>query len=52
MEPFAILFIGAAALAFLAAAAYLHFLRMRAESAMPAPLVNPHGKRRPARRKR
>ncbi len=52
MEPFAIFFIGVAALAFLAAGAYLHFLRMKAQAAMPAPLVYPHGKRRPARRKR
>ena len=52
METFTLYFIGAAAAAFLACAAYLRYLRKRAEAAMPAPLVNPHGKRRPAGRRR
>ena len=52
METFTLYFIGAAAAAFLACAAYLWYLRKRAEAAMPAPLVNPHGKRRPAGRRR
>ena len=52
MELFAMFIIAGSALFFIIVGAYLHILRKRAEKIVPAPFLNPAGKRKPKKKRR
>jgi hypothetical protein len=51
MEVWTLYLIGISILIFIGVGAYLHLLRKRAEKTVPAPFLNPHGKRKPKKKR-
>jgi uncharacterized iron-regulated membrane protein len=51
METLTVFVAGISALVFIFAGVYLHILRKRAERIVPAPFLNPSGKRKPRKRR-
>ncbi len=51
METYTIVLMAAASAIFLLSAVYLHMLRKKAQSILPAPFVTPHGKRGPRKKR-
>jgi hypothetical protein len=47
METLTVYLMGLTAAAFIAAGAYLHYVRKRSEKSVPAPFLNPSTKRKP-----
>jgi len=52
MEAVTMYMIGISALVFLGVGTYMHLLRKSAEKTLPAPFLNPHGKRKPKKKSR
>jgi hypothetical protein len=52
MELLTMCVVAISALLFIGVGAYLHMLRKRAERIIPAPFLNPAGKRKPKKKKR
>ncbi len=51
METYALYVMGISAIVFIGVGIYLHLLRRKAQESMPAPFTNPHGKRKPKKKR-
>lgn len=51
MDTYSFYVMGISAVAFIGVGIYMHLLRKRAEQSVPAPFTNPHGKRKPKKKR-